>query len=185
MNALSLVLFLHISGALGMAAAIGLEGLGLQQVRQATMPALAGAGLRIMGSTRKLGFPSMLVAIITGLYMMATGGGPTPWLYTTLGAVVLLILLTAASGPRVAAIGRGLARETAPLSGSFHSLANHPLLSLSLYMRIAIILGIVFLKTVKPDLGGSLLAMGVAILLGLASAFPVARGSQTRGAQME
>lgn len=178
MTAYSLALFLHISGALGMAAAIGLEALGLQQVRKATMPAQAGAGLRIMGGTRRLGFASMLAAVLTGLYMTATGGGPTPWIYTTIGALVLLIGLTGVSGPRVAAAGRALARETAQLSGSFHSIANHPLLFLSLYTRIAIILGIVFLKTAKPDWTGSLLTIGVAIALGAASTLSVSRQVQ-------
>src|SRR5512146_3333941 len=105
MNIDSLALFLHISGALGMSAAIGLEAFGLQQVRKAVMPMQAGAGLHILGSTRKLGFPSMLLVVLTGLYMMITGDGPTPWLFTTLGAVVLLIALTGPSGPRTAAVG--------------------------------------------------------------------------------
>lgn len=37
----------------------------------------------------------------------------------------------------------------------------------------AMALGIVFLMTVKPDLGASLLTIGVAIVLGLASALPI------------
>jgi hypothetical protein len=40
---------------------------------------------------------------------------------------------------------------------------------------VAIALGIVFLKTTKPDLIGSLITIGVAILLGLVSALPVPR----------
>lgn len=178
MNAVSISLFFHISGALGMTAAIALEALGLQQVRMATMPMQAGAGLRILGGTRKLGFPSMLLVVLTGLYMMVTGDGPTPWILTTIGAVVLLIALTGTSGPRMAAVGRALARETAPLSGSFHSIANHPLITISIYTRIAIILGIVFLKTTQPDWTGSLLAIGVAIVLGVGSAFSQSRRVQ-------
>jgi hypothetical protein len=178
MNTDSLALFLHISGALGMAAAIALEALGLQQLRTATMPVQAGAALRIMGGTRRLGFASMLAAVLTGLYMTATGGGPTPWIYTTIGALVLLIGLTGANGPRMAAAGRALARETAPLSSSFHDMLNHPLISISLYTRIAIILGIVFLKTTKPDWAGSLLTMGIAIVLGAATALLQSRRAQ-------
>src|SRR5512142_3272975 len=118
MNTESLALFFHITGALGMSAAIALEAFGLQHVRKAAMPMQAGAGLRILASTRNLGFPSMLLVVLTGLYMMITGDGPTPWLFTTLGAVILLIALTGASGPRMAAVGQALAHETAPLSAS-------------------------------------------------------------------
>ena len=61
------------------------------------------------------------------------------------------------------------------MSNTFHSLANHPVLWISIQTRVAIALGIVFLKTAKPDLGGSLLTIGVAIILGLASALPMPR----------
>ncbi len=176
MTADSLALFFHISGALGMTAAIALEALGLQQLRRATIPVQAGAALRILGGTRRLGFPSMLVVILTGLYMTVTGGGPTPWILTTIGAVVLLIALTGASGPRMAAVGRALARETAPLSENFHNLENHRLISMSLYTRIAIILGIVFLKTTQPDWTGSLLTIGAAVVLGAVSGLSTTRG---------
>ncbi len=182
MNTSSIALFLHICGALGMSASIGLEAFGLQQVRRATMPIQAGAGLRILGGTRKLGFPSMLLVVLTGLFMMVTDGGPTPWLYTTLGAVVLLIMLTGASSPRMAAVGRALSRETAPLSGSFHSIVNHPLLTISLYTRIAIIVGIVFLKTTHPGWTGSLLSMGVLIAISAVSAASESRRIQIHAA---
>ena len=178
MNISSIALFFHISGALSMSAAIGLETLGLQQVRRAAMPMQAGAGLRILSSTRKLGFPSMVVVILTGLYMMVTGDGPTPWLYTTLGAIILLIALTGASGTRMAAVGRSLSRETAPLSDSFHGIVNHPLLTISLYTRIAIILGIVFLKTTQPGWTGSLVTIGVAIAIGAVSGLSQSRRVQ-------
>jgi hypothetical protein len=43
---------------------------------------------------------------------------------------------------------------------------------------VAITLGIVFLKIVKPDLDGSLLTIGVAIVLGIASALPMPRSER-------
>jgi hypothetical protein len=52
---------------------------------------------------------------------------------------------------------------------------NHPILWISNQTRVAIILGLVYLKIAKPDLGGSLLTIGVAIVLGLASALPMSR----------
>jgi hypothetical protein len=79
------------------------------------------------------------------------------------------------SGPRMAAIGRAIATEKGLLSRSFHSLANHPFLWISIQTRVAIALGIVFLKVAKPDLGGSLLTVGVAIVLGVASALHMPR----------
>ena len=176
MNAYSIALFLHIVGAAGFFVALGLEWTGLRQIRSAVTPQQVRGWMGILKSVRKVGFASMLTTVITGLYMMATVWGGVAWIYVTLGALVLVIVLSVAlTGPRMAAIGRALASEIVPLSQTFHSLANHPLLWISIQTRVAIALGIVFLKTTKPDLGGSLLIIGVAIALGIASALPMPR----------
>ncbi len=134
------------------------------------------AWMGILKSVRKVGFASMLTTVITGVYMMLTDWGGVAWIIVTLGALVLVIALSQAlTNPRRTAIGRALATEKGPLSHTFQSLANHPLLWISIRTRVAIALGIVFLKTAKPDLGGSLITIGVAIVLGLASALPVPR----------
>ena len=118
----------------------------------------------------------MLTTVITGIYMMMMGWGRAPWLIVTIGSLVLLIVLAQAlTGPRMAAVGRALAAENGRLSKTFHSLANHPLLSISIQTRVAIVVGIVFLKTVKPDWGGSLLAIGLAIVFGVTSALYMPR----------
>jgi len=174
MNAYSIALFLHIVGAVGIFVALGLEWTGLWQIRSATTPQQVGGWMRILKSVRKLGFASMLTAVITGFYMMVTDWGGEAWIIVTVGALVLMIvLMMALTGPRMAAMGRALATEKAPLSQAFYSLANDLLLWISIQTRIAIVLGIVFLKTAKPDLGGSLMTIGVAIVLGIASAFPM------------
>ena len=59
------------------------------------------------------------------------------------------------------------------MTPALRRLLNDPLLGISIQTRVAIALGIVFLMTVKPDLGGSLLAIGVATGLGLLSALPL------------
>jgi hypothetical protein len=130
----------------------------------------------ILKNVRKFGFVSMLATVITGFYMMLAVWGGEPWLIVTLGSLVLVIAIAqVVTGPRMAAIGRALATEKGSFSNTFHSLANHPLLWISIQTRAAIALGIIFLKIAKPDLAGSMLTIGVAIVLGVASAFPVVR----------
>jgi hypothetical protein len=171
MNGYSIALFLHIVGALGMFVALGLEWTGLCQIRSAMTFEVVREWMGILGGLRRFGFASMLLAVITGVYMLRTVWGGVAWAIVTLGALVLVIALSAAlSAPRTAAMGRALATEKGPLSSTFHRLANQPLLWISIQTRVAIALGIVFLKTAKPDLGGSLLTMGVAIVLGLVPA---------------
>jgi hypothetical protein len=118
----------------------------------------------------------MLTTVITGIYMMVRGWGGEAWIVVTVGSLVLVIALAqVVTAPRMAVIGRALVTEKGPLSKTFHSLTNHPLLWISLQTRVAIALGIVFLKIAKPDLGGSLLTIGVAVVLGLVSSLPMPR----------
>jgi len=176
MNDYSIALFLHIVGALGFFVALGLEWTGLRQIRSAMTPEQVRGWMGILKSVRKVGFASMLTTVISGFYMVATHWGGVAWVIVSLGALVLVIMLSVAlTGPQMAVIGKALATEKVPVSQTFHSLANHPLLWISIQTRVAIALGIVFLKTAKPDLSGSLITIGVAIVLGLASALHMPR----------
>ena len=176
MNVYSIALFLHVVGTLGFFVALGLEWTGLWQIGSATTSELVRAWMRISKSVRRLGIASMLMTLVSGFYMMATVWGGVGWIIVTLGALILgVVLMLALTGPRMAAIGRALTTERGPVSHTFQNLANNPILWISIQTRVAIALGIVFLKTAKPDLGGSLLIIGVAIVLGLASALPVPR----------
>ncbi len=182
MNVYSITLFLHIVGALGFFMVLGLEWTGLWQLRNATTLEQVRPWLDILKRTLRVGFASMLITVITGVYMMATVWRSAAWLVVTVGALVLVIALSLVlTSPRMAAIGRTLVAEKVSLSHTFYSLANHPLLWISVQTRVAITLGIVFLKTAKPDLGGSLLTIGVAIVLGLVSALPIPRRERARG----
>ena len=80
----------------------------------------------------------------------------------------------------MAAIGQALIAGKGTLPANFHNLASQPLLWISIQTRVALALGIVFLKTAKPDLSGSLLTIGVAIVIGLASTLPVVRPERPR-----
>ena len=183
MNAYSIALFLHIVGAVGMFVALGLEWTGLWQMRSAMTPQQVGGWMRILKSVRKFGFASMLTTVITGIYMMVTVWGGEAWIIVTLGSLVLMIALAqAVTAPRMMAMGRALASEKGPLSQTFYSLANQPLLWISIQTRVAIALGIIFLKIAKPDWAGSLITIGVAIVLGAASALPMLRRERAQAA---
>jgi len=162
MNTYSIALFLHIVGALALFATLVLEWVGLQQIRNAKLSEQVRAWLGVLKSVSKAGFPSMLVTVLTGVYMMVVWGR-TPWLVTTIGALVLIIFLVRAAAPRLKALGQSL--------GS----ANDPLLWVSVQTRSAIALGIVYLKIAKPDWVGSLLTIGAAMVLGILSALLMSR----------
>jgi hypothetical protein len=183
MNAYSLALFLHIVGTLGIYLALGLEWTGLRHIGGATLAEPARAWMGTLKSTQKVGFVSMLATVITGIYMMVKAPDVRAWIFVSVGALVLVIVLAVAlTGPRMAAVGRALAFEKGSVSSALHSLANHRLLWISIQTRLAIALAIVFLMIAKLDLGGSLLTIGIAIVLGLASALPMPRSGQAHEA---
>jgi len=176
MNIYAIALFVHIAGALGLFVALGLEWAGLWQIRSAMTLELVRAGMGILKNVRKFGFASMLTTVITGIYLTVAFWGGVAWIYATLGSLVLVMALAqVVTAPRMAAIGQALFTEKGSFSKPVHSLANHPLLWISIQTRSALALGIVFLKIAKPDLGGSLLTIGIAIVIGLASILPVSR----------
>lgn len=177
MNIYSIVaLFLHIVGALGVSVAVGLEWTGLRQLRKAMLLEQVRPWMGIFKAARKAGFISMLTTVITGIYMIVTFWGSKPWIIVTMGSLILVIALAQVlTAPRMAAIGRALATERGIVSQTFHSLMSDPTLWISVQIRVSIVLGIIFLKIAKPDLGESLLTIGVAIVLGIASALPMSR----------
>jgi hypothetical protein len=183
MEGSSIGLFLHIVGALGFFVALGLEWTGLWQIRNAMNFGQVGAWMGTLKKNRKIGFISMFTTVITGIYMMLIEWGGVAWIILTMASLVLVIVLSLAlTGPRMAAIGQALAREKGVLSRTYYNAANHPLLWISIQTRVALALGIVFLKTVKPEWGGSLLTVGAAIVLGLASTLPILRHERAQEA---
>ncbi len=181
MNASSVILFLHIVGALGFFVALGLEWTGLREIGSTRLPEQVRGWMRIIRNTNKLGIASMLTLLITGLYMVLTDVGWVAWILVVLGAVVLAMALTMAlTRPRMGAIGHALDKERWPLSESFHNLASQPILRISIQTRATIALGIVFLKIAQPNLGESLLVIGVAVVLGVISTLPAPRRVSAR-----
>ncbi len=177
MNAYSIALVLHIAGVMGFSVALGLEWTGLNETRNASLPVQARGWMGILKGLRRVGFVSMLTTVLTGIFMMLTVWGGVAWVIVSLGALVLVIALSLVlTGPRMFPIGRALA--TASTVQTIHALASHPLLWISIQTRIAVALGIVILKVAKPDWAGSLLAIGVAIILGIVSALPASRYEQ-------
>jgi hypothetical protein len=174
MNDYSLALFLHIVGALGFFVALGLEWVSLHHLRRVTSTEQVREWMRVPGEIGRAGMIAMVMLFAAGLYMMATVWGSVAWIMVTLGALALMIpwgmVLTRR---RMAAIERMVLVEQGSLCPALDQLLHDPLLLLSLQSRVAMALGIVFLMTVKPELAGSLLTIGLATALGLFSALPI------------
>jgi len=175
----SISLFLHVVGALGLSVALGLEWAGLHQLRRATDAGQVREWARLLGAPRVVGGPAALGILVTGIHMSAARWGPQGWIVVALaGMVVIAVLGAAVSGRRAGGIARALPAENGPISTSLRRLLLDPVLAMSLWVRTALFIGIVFVMTVEPNTAGALAAMAVAVVAGLAAAIPAQRGGR-------
>ncbi len=180
MSLYAIALFLHIVGALGLFAALGLEWTSLRQLRRATTVAQARAWFDVLGLVRRIGPAALATILLPGFYLMATAWSWTGWIVVALAGMGVLAVLGALNGVPLSALGRELATQQGALTAPVRERLQHPRFVLSIQTRVALVLGIVFLMTVKPDLGGALLTIGVAVVLGLVTSVPAWRRERAR-----
>lgn len=172
MSTYNVVLFLHVSGAIGYFVAMGIWLFGLANLRRAQRVEQVRVLSNLVGRLGPLFGSSVLLILVTGLYMAGTSWGfQTGWIDVALISLILIAPLgTAAIEPRRRAIER-LAREApdGPVPAALQRRTHDPVLATAVQTVTALLLGIVFLMTNKPSLVGSLIVMAIALALGLAS----------------
>lgn len=158
------LLFIHVTGALGIFAALAIEGAVLLLIRRATDAPQLRAALNTYGLVPRVGMPSFLVTLTSGLYLTASVWG---WRVAWIDVAFLALIATAVIG--AALTRRSIARlETTLVRDDTHD----SILWASFIMRTFMLIGIVFLMTVKPPLNASVIAMATAAGLGVLAALP-------------
>lgn len=148
----SIVLYLHIVGALGLFVALGLEFVTVSRLRSAATAEQAREWLGVLRPLRVLGPLALAAILLPGLYMVATRAGWQPWNALALLAMVVIAALGAASNAtRMPAIGRSIGPLRGPLPPEARARLRDPMVWSSVQIRIGIALGIVLLMTAKPD----------------------------------
>jgi hypothetical protein len=179
-SAYSISMFLHVVGALGLFAVLGLEWAGLYYLQRARGTAQAREWVRLVAPPGIVGGAAALLTLVTGIYLSATRWGARGWIVVGLaGMVIIAVLGGAVSGRRVGAIARAVPAEDGPIPPGLGRQLRDPVLALSLRLRTGIFLGIVFLMSIRPSLAGSIVAIGVAAAAGLAAALPVRGGRRS------
>src|SRR5438874_3657542 len=176
----NLVLFAHILGAFGLIAAYTIEAIGLRGLRGATRrdEALLWFGIS-RGIVMRLAPASLGVILIAGLYLMATSGGPRGWSIVALASFVVLALVGAfGTGMPMARIRPAIDGAADPLPDDVRSELRDRVLLLSLDIRLAMAVGILFLMTLKPSALTSVVVMVLAIAVGLVAGLVPAPGSR-------
>src|SRR6266581_2811538 len=179
MSIYTIVLFVHIIGAIGYFLSIGTWLFILVGLRRAQRVEHVRALIKLNDLSGPFGAGSAVVLLIAGLYLALTAWSLlTGWILVALISLILMVPTTAALiAPRRSAIVKQLAREApgGELSEALERHLDDPVLATVCTTVAALLLGLVFLMTTKPNLVGSLIVMVVALLLGLAAGVLISR----------
>ena len=170
MNWYTLALFAHIVGVLLLFLGMGLQWIITLRLRAARTAAQAREWSGLVRGVGRLGPLSGVLILAAGLYMAVTAWSlMAPWILVSLGAMLLMLALgMGVVARRLKAIQRAVTADDASgaLSRDAQVRIADPFLWSALHLSGGVALGIVFLMTTKPTLGGSLLTLAVALALG-------------------
>ena len=178
----TIALFLHVVSAIGFFLGAGLLLFGLATLRRAQRVEQVRSILTLVARSGPVSGISLVVLLAAGIYMTVTFWTfEQGWIRVAMLGVILLIALGAGViEPRRRALAR-LASDApdGPLPEALAQRTQEKLLSIAVYTQAFLLLGIVFLMTTKLALVGSLIALGVALVLGLALGWLVSRSTRS------
>jgi hypothetical protein len=168
----SLTLFAHVVGML-LFVGLGLEWISLDGVRRSITRADALPWLRLIGVVPRVSAIALGVIVASGFYLGARIGVlGNEWMRMSYGALVLMAIV---GGPVSRLPMRALKHAAEILTdgtvSTLRAAASSSILRLSLRVRIAYGLAVVFLMIAKPGAGESLLVLVVASVLTIAASF--------------
>ena len=183
MSIYSIILFVHVIGAIGYFLGMGILLFILLGLRRAQRVEQVRALIQLNDLSGPVSGISVLLLLAAGLYLAITAWSLlTSWILVALISLILMVPTSAALiAPRRSAIVKQLAREApdGELSRALERHLDDPVLATVCTTVLTLLLGLVFLMTTKPNLVGSLIVMAVALLLGLAAGALVSRMRRT------
>ena len=174
MTIFSVVLFLHLLGAVSLFIAYGIEWTASSLFRNASTTEQARSWLRVFRVSPPLSGVGLGVVLLSGGYLASLSGAMKQgWIPATLIAIfVALVLGFALILPRMKRIRAELPSGNEPVSAQLRERLSDPVLLTAIRVRVMVVTGIVFLMAAKIPLVPSLVALSIAIVLGLIFSVP-------------
>jgi len=165
-----LVVFVHVCAAMGVFGAAAIEGASLLQLNR---PGGTSITLQGLGLSRRLGSLSFALVLLSGIFLTQTvWGWEAGWIRVSMMSLIVMVAIGATVGRR--AVGR--------LRAALDTAGAYDVLIRSFLLRAGLLLGIVFLMTVKPPLTESLIVMAAAAGAGFLVGLPSGRRREIRAA---
>jgi hypothetical protein len=184
MNIYHIVLFLHVSGDIGLFIGLGIQWLSLTALRRVNRVEQVRGIIRLITIADPIGTVSALLTIASGLYMAVTAWGiKTGWILVALASIVVFIMpaIGLVIEPRLRAITATIQEvPDGALSAALSIRINDPVLGTVLQTMVTLLIGIVYLMTNKPAFTGAILAILIAVITGLVSGLPLWRSGSGR-----
>ena len=163
-----LVVFIHVCAAMGMFGAAAIEGASTLELNRAGASPTALQGFAL---ARRLGSLSFALILLSGIFLTQTvWGWQTAWIQVAMSSIVMMVLIGAT------VTRRAMTR----LQATPAAVDTYQALVWSFLTRAGILIGIVFLMTVKPPLAESLIALGAAAGAGFLAGLPSRRRRASR-----
>ena len=173
MSIYHLALFIHVISDITLFIGIGAQLLLRVALRRASDMNQVSMIMGLIPVTDWMGVGGSLLTIASGFYMALTDWGlQTSWIVVAFASILLII------GPSIGGIIEPRTRtlvklakemQNGPVPPLLRTRIQDPILGIALHVNLAVVIGIVFLMTTKPSLTGSIIAMIVALSLGVAS----------------
>ena len=147
-----IILFCHVVAMIGLFANLAIESVGLRFLRRATSYEQSREWIKLWSLLVPFGVPSALVSLASGIYLAITlGAWNLDWVKVAVPTLVIVALAGGIVGPRRNRLQAAIARNDGPLSYDLLVQIRHPLLRASLWFRAALLAGLVFDMTARPD----------------------------------
>ncbi|MEO7001579.1 MAG: hypothetical protein ABI068_07235 [Ktedonobacterales bacterium] len=166
----TLVLFVHVSGAIAVFIGLGIWLFALVGVQRAQRVEQVRALASLFGPSGNMVVGALPFLALAGLYMAYLAWGLfVAWIDVATVSFLLLAPFGAfVIDPRIKAISAYAKKaDDGAIPAELSVRIHDPLLGMALTVYVAVLLGIVFLMTIKPPFGPSILAMLIALALGL------------------
>jgi hypothetical protein len=168
-----IAVFFHVTSGMGVFCALGMEGIALYQYRRASGAAQIEGALRGYEVSHRAAPLTGAATILSGVYLAQTvWGWRAAWINIALAGVLLVAVISAVTA------ASQLARMRA--GGPPHE----PVFGTSFTTRTGLLMGILFLMTVKPPFDVSLIAAAIGAGVGfLAGVRPFKARAQASAVQ--
>jgi len=170
----SLILFGHVVGVLALFAGLTLEWLSLESIRRSIDRGEALPWVRVFAALPRASGIALALILGSGIYLGARIGVlGNAWMRTSYAAIVLMAVFGGpVARPRMRALLRAAEDVSDRAISAVRAAASDALLRASVRVRVAFGLAVVYLMIGKPDLSESLLVLGAAAILAIATSVP-------------